>query len=44
MIAHGQDAYEAVLADPERLRDFPDARSGCGLGERFFDAVVPPRS
>lgn len=44
VIAHGQDAYEAVLADPERLRDFPDARSGCGLGERFFDAVVPPRS
>lgn len=35
VIAHGQAAYEAVLADPEVLRTFPDAASGCGLGEPF---------
>lgn len=35
VIAHGQAAYEAVLADPQRLRDFPDAEQGCGLGEPF---------
>lgn len=39
VIAHGQDAYEAVLDDPERLRDFPDAEDGCGLGE-FFGAAA----
>ncbi|WP_210650450.1 DUF4240 domain-containing protein [Nocardioides sp. SYSU D00065] len=39
VIAHGQDAYEAVLDDPERLRDFPDATAGCGLGE-FFGAAA----
>ncbi|MDR7251459.1 hypothetical protein J2X46_000431 [Nocardioides sp. BE266] len=43
VIAHGQAAYEAVLVDPERLRDFPDAAAGCGLGELFFDAVADPR-
>ncbi|NYE37475.1 hypothetical protein F4692_002608 [Nocardioides cavernae] len=39
VIAHGQDAYEAVLDDPARLRDFPDATAGCGLGE-FFGAAA----
>lgn len=39
VIAHGQDAYEAVLDRPERLRDFPDATAGCGLGE-FFGAAA----
>lgn len=40
VIAHGQDAYEAVLDDPERLRDFPDAEAGCGLGEFFGGAAT----
>ncbi len=35
VIAHGQAVYEALLADPDRLRDLPDARNGCGLGEPF---------
>ncbi len=39
VIAHGQSAYEAVLADPEALRDFPDAAAGCGLGEPFGAAA-----
>ncbi|RYC11308.1 DUF4240 domain-containing protein [Nocardioides zhouii] len=39
IVAHGQSAYDAVLADPEALRAFPDARAGCGLGE-FFGAAA----
>ncbi len=39
LIAHGQSAYEALLADPDRLRDFPDAHDGCGLGEPFGAAA-----
>ena len=35
VLAHGQAAYEAVVADPEALRDFPDAAVGCGLGEPY---------
>jgi len=35
VIAHGQSAYDAVLADPDVLRAFPDAELGCGLGEPF---------
>jgi hypothetical protein len=35
VVAHGQSAYDAVLADPEALRAFPDAEAGCGLGEPF---------
>lgn len=40
VIAHGQSAYDAVLADPEVLRDFPDATAGCGLGEPFGHAAT----
>ena len=39
IIAHGQAAYEAVVADPEVLRLFPDAEAGCGLGEPYGDAA-----
>ena len=39
LIAHGKAAYDALLADPERLRDFPDAEAGCGLGEPFGQAA-----
>jgi hypothetical protein len=39
VIAHGQSVYEAVLDDPDRLRDLPDARVGCGLGEPFGAAA-----
>ncbi len=39
LIAHGKAAYDALLADPERLRDFPDAAAGCGLGEPFGQAA-----
>ncbi|MFC6286237.1 DUF4240 domain-containing protein [Nocardioides sp. GCM10027113] len=35
VIAHGQTAYERVLADPEVLGDFPDLADGCGMGEPF---------
>ena len=35
VIAHGQASYEAALADPEVLREFPDVSAGCGLGEPF---------
>lgn len=35
VVAHGQAAYDAVIADPEVLRSFPDADSGCGMGEPF---------
>ncbi|MBC2933860.1 DUF4240 domain-containing protein [Nocardioides sp. zg-1228] len=40
VIAHGQSAYDAVLADPDVLRDFPDAELGCGLGEPFGAAAL----
>ena len=40
VIAHGQAAYEAVVAAPQLLRDFPDARQGCGLGEPYGDAAL----
>lgn len=39
MIAHGQSAYESVLADPEELHGFPDLEIGCGRGEPFCDAA-----
>lgn len=39
LIAHGKATYDALLADPERLRDFPDAEAGCGLGEPFGQAA-----
>jgi hypothetical protein len=39
VVAHGQSAYDAVLADPEALRAFPDAAAGCGLGEPFGAAA-----
>lgn len=35
IVAHGQAAYDAVVADPEVLRSFPDAAAGCGLGEPY---------
>ncbi len=35
VIAHGQSAYESVLADPESLHGFPDLEIGCGRGEPF---------
>ena len=38
-MAHGQAAYDAVIADPEALRDFADATEGCGLGEPFGAAA-----
>lgn len=44
VIAHAQDAYEAVLDDPELLRDFPDATAGCGLGEPFGAAATGGRT
>jgi hypothetical protein len=40
VIAHGQAAYDAVLADPEVLRDFPDGPLGCGLGEPYGAAAL----
>ncbi|CUR60681.1 hypothetical protein NOCA1220006 [metagenome] len=40
VIAHGQAAYEAVVADPQLLRDFPDAELGCGRGEPIGDAAL----
>jgi hypothetical protein len=39
VIAHGQSAYESVLADPEALRRFPDLKIGWGRGEPFGDAA-----
>lgn len=35
VIAHGQAAYERVLASPQTLKDFPDIANGCGRGEPF---------
>jgi hypothetical protein len=29
-----------VVADPQLLRDFPDARQGCGLGEPYGYAAL----
>lgn len=39
IISHGQAAVDAVLADAEVLRVFPDAEAGCGLGEPFGGAA-----
>jgi hypothetical protein len=39
IVAHGQSAYDAVIADPETLRTFPDAPRGCGLGQPFGEAA-----
>ena len=40
IVSHGQSAYDAVLADPEAFRDFPDSQAGCGLGEPFGAAAL----
>ena len=39
IVAHGQAAYDALVSDPERLRDFPDAPAGCGRGEPYGQAA-----
>ena len=39
VIAHGQAVYEALLADPDRLRDLPDAHDGCGLGQPYGEVA-----
>nr|WP_281379980.1 DUF4240 domain-containing protein [Nocardioides ginsengisegetis] len=40
VIAHGQAAYDGVLAAPSLLAAFPDIERGCGLGEPFGEAAL----
>ncbi|WP_168929719.1 DUF4240 domain-containing protein [Nocardioides sp. GY 10127] len=39
LIGQGEDAYAAVLADPDALADLPGVRRGCGMGQPFGAAA-----
>ena len=39
IVAHGQDAYEAVLEDPATVRRFPDRVAGCGSGQTYGEVA-----